>query len=307
MKFMKTRKITYNPQLSIRENAMINNVSEASIRLYIKSNNIDRRSDEKIKKSKTIQALKNKYPNITIREMQQQLGLSYNTIAKYLSINNELFLPLPKKISAFDLSKADNIIKSVSDSTDKILLSIMSLYNNSQPIECDLTYSKGVFWKKIQSPKFKFDKSPIDKNVRPLSETEKLPDNSFSSIIFDLPFLVKDEKSAKSSLISQRFDSFRSVDELYNVNSEMLALSYRLLTDKGLLVIKTMDIYHNGRQYWISDFVHSKAIETGFVLIDKFILVSQSKLLSPSGRVQHCARKWHSYFFVLRKIATDGM
>lgn len=300
MKFMKRRKITYNPQLSIRENAMINNVSEASIRLYIKSNNIDRRNDEKNKKSKTIQALKNKYPNITIREMQQQLGLSYNTIAKYLRINNNLF-STPPKISAFDLSKAENIIKSVSDSTNEILLSIMSLYNNSQLIECDLTYSKGVFWEKIQSPKFKFDKFPIDENVRPLSETEKLPDNSFSSIIFDLPFLVKDEKSAKSSLISQRFDSFRSVDELYHVNSEMLALSYRLLKDKGLLVIKTMDIYHNGRQYWVSDYVVTKAIETGFVLIDKFILLSKSKLLSPSGRVQHCARKWHSYFFVLKK------
>ena len=300
MKFMKRRKIAYNPQLSIRENAMINNVSEASIRLYIKSNNIDRRSDEKIKKSKSIQALKNKYPNITIREMQQQLGLSYNTIAKYLRINNNLF-STPPKISAFDLSKAENIIKSVSDSTNEILLSIMSLYNNSQLIECDLTYSKGVFWEKIQSPKFKFDKFPIDENVRPLSETEKLPDNSFSSIIFDLPFLVKDEKSAKSSLISQRFDSFRSVDGLYHVNSEMLALSYRLLKDKGLLVIKTMDIYHNGRQYWVSDYVVTKAIETGFVLIDKFILLSKSKLLSPSGRVQHCARKWHSYFFVLKK------
>lgn len=297
---MKRRKIAYNPQLSIRENAMINNVSEASIRLYIKSNNIDRRNDEKNKKSKTIQALKNKYPNITIREMQQQLGLSYNTIAKYLRINNNLF-STPPKISAFDLSKAENIIKSVSDSTNEILLSIMSLYNNSQLIECDLTYSKGVFWEKIQSPKFKFDKFPIDENVRPLSETEKLPDNSFSSIIFDLPFLVKDEKSAKSSLISQRFDSFRSVDGLYHVNSKMLALSYRLLKDKGLLVIKTMDIYHNGRQYWVSDYVVTKAIETGFVLIDKFILLSKSKLLSPSGRVQHCARKWHSYFFVLKK------
>ena len=301
MKFMKTRKITYNPQLSIRENAMINNVSEASIRLYIRSNNIDRRSDEKIRKSKTIQALKNKYPNITIREMQQQLGLSYNTIVKYLSINNNLFSSPPKKISAFDLSNADNIIKSVSDSTNEILLSIMSLYNNNELIECDLTYSKGIFWKDLQSPEYKYDKFPLNELVRPLVEAEKLPDNSLSSIIFDLPFLIKDEKSAKSSLVSQRFDSFRTVDELYQVNSEMLALSYRLLTDKGLLVIKTMDIYHNGRQYWISDFVHSKAIEIGFELLDKFILLSKSKILSPSGFAQHCARKWHSYFFVFRK------
>lgn len=55
----------------------------------------------------------------------------------------------------------------------------------------------------------------------------------------------------------------------------MLGLSYRLLKDNGLLVIKTMDIYHNGRQYWVSDYVVTKAIETGFVLIDKFILLSK--------------------------------
>ena len=30
-----------------------------------------------------------------------------------------------------------------------------------------------------------------------------------------------------------------------------------------------MDIYHNGRQYWVSDYVVTKAIETGFVLRDK--------------------------------------
>ncbi len=297
---MKKRQILYNPSLSVKDNAKINNVSEATIRLYIKNNNIDRRYDEKLVKLKAIQKLKDKQPNITVPELQRKLGLSYNTITKYLNNNIET-KKIEKKISAFDLSKADNIIKSVSDSTNEILLSIMSLYNNNEPIECDLTYSKGVFWEKIQSPKFKFDKFPIDENVRPLSETEKLPDNSFTSIIFDLPFLVKDEKSAKSSLISQRFDSFRTIEELYHVNSEMLALSYRLLKDKGLLVIKTMDIYHNGRQYWVSDYIIAKAIETGFVLIDKFILVSQSKLLSPSGRVQHCARKWHSYFLVYRK------
>lgn len=298
---MKQRQIKYNPSLSVKDNAKINNVSEATIRLFIKDNKIDRRYDSALSKEKSIIELKNKHPNMTIRQMQNRLGLSYNTITKYL-YNNGLIQNIKSgKISAYDLSNANNLIKSVSSSTDEILLNIMSLYNNNQPIECDLTYSRGIFWKTLTPPQYKYDKYPIYQYVNPLSEAKKLPDNSFSSIIFDLPFLVKDEKSAKSSLISQRFDSFRSVDELYHVNSEMLALSYRLLKDKGLLVIKTMDIYHNGRQYWVSDYVVTKAIETGFVLIDKFILLSKSKLLSPSGRVQHCARKWHSYFFVLKK------
>ena len=47
---MKKKKILYNPDISIEDNAKANGVSEATIRNYIKINGIDRRADEKLRK-----------------------------------------------------------------------------------------------------------------------------------------------------------------------------------------------------------------------------------------------------------------
>ena len=43
------KEIVYNPSHTIAQNAKNNGVSIATVRLYIKSNGIDRRYDEKLK------------------------------------------------------------------------------------------------------------------------------------------------------------------------------------------------------------------------------------------------------------------
>ena len=102
-------------------------------------------------------------------------------------------------------------------------------------------------------------------------------------------------------MVSQRFNSFRTVDELYQTNESMMKLAFRLLSSKGLLIMKTMDVNANGKQYWIGNNVQNIAYEIGFELVDTFILLSRTKILSTKGTQQHCARKWHSYFFVFKK------
>ena len=90
------------------------------------------------------------------------------------------------------------------------------------------------------------------------------------------------------------------MEEAFDTNLLMLTRAKRLLSDNGILVMKTMDCAYAGKQYWISDFVIQKAQEMGFELLDKFILLSNFRLFSKT-RHQHRARKFHSYFFVFRK------
>lgn len=296
------KEIVYNPQISIADNASFNQVSVASILKYIKDNNIDRRRDEMFRRYLLVKKIKKENKNISIRDIKKKTGLSYNTVVKYLNFDEENFKLKENKISGFDMSNSKNLVKTVSSSVSEILRGIALLYNNGNSFECDLTFSKGLFYKNLDPPKFKYDKYPLSENVKPLDEIlETDSSDLFNSVVIDLPFLVKDEKSAITSIISRRFTSFRSVQELYTANDSMLQLAYRLLVCRGILVIRTMDINYNSKQYWISDYVCNKALETGFELLDKFILVSNSKLLSPSGYAQHCARKWHSYFFVFKK------
>ena len=82
----------------------------------------------------------------------------------------------------------------------------------------------------------------------------------------------------------------------------MLQRSYRLLKDKGLLVVKTMDFNHGGKQLWVSDYIVQQASKLGLELIDKFILLAKNRLMG-RAHAQKTARKYHSYFFVFRKCA----
>ena len=290
----------YNPALSVKENAEALGCSEAAIKKYLRQNQMDRKYDSTYIRWKRIHDLKRQHPDYSLKRKSVELGYSINTIRKYEAMSeaelDESFRDTDK-VSNFDI-KNSNCVKSISKSQDEILLWIMQLYNDCKPFDADLTYSKGFFYKHIPEPPHKYDKYPQISGVKNLDEVDTLSDSSFASIVIDLPFIISDRHS--DSVIKDRFLYFDSVEEAFETNLLMLTRAKRLLSDSGILVMKTMDCAYAGKQYWISDFVIQKAQEMGFELLDKFILLSNFRLFSKTRR-QHRARKFHSYFFVFRK------
>ena len=289
----------YNPNLTIAENAQILGCSVVALKKYLKSKGVDKNFDAQYVRWSQIQNYYRKKPSATLKDAQKHLGYSINTIRRYKLLSIEE-LTISKrnieKVSSFDICNK-NSIKSISYNQDEILAWIMQLYNERQPFDCDLTASKCVFWNTLPRPKHLFDINPQIEGVKHLSETDLLDNDSFNSIIFDLPFIVS---TGSMNKIKTRFSYFESEDGLYKANDNMLKLSSRLLKDKGLLVVKTMDISNNGKQLWVSDYVLSQAQIMGFELIDKFILLSNLRIFSKTHH-QHIARKYHSYFFVFKK------
>ena len=299
---MKNVSLKYDPNLSIEDNAKKCGVTVHAIRKYIQANGIDRRHDAQLAKFLAVQKVRALKPHATVREIAEELGISQNTVRKYLNPANEPSIIGTEKVSKFELSKASQIIKSISNSQDEILYNILRLYVHTDTYDCDLTASIGVFYRGIiPKPQHLYDKYPQMENVRSLDEAFELPKECFHSIVLDLPFIVKDEASAQTSMVSQRFTSFLTMQELYDTNDTMLNLAYRLLKKKGYLIMKTMDIKYSGKQYWIGNYVQNKAQEIGFRLEDMFILISKTKVLSTGWHNQHSARKYHSYFFVFKK------
>ena len=147
-----------------------------------------------------------------------------------------------------------------------------------------------------------FDKYPQGEDVKPLEQASSLPACSLKSIVIDLPFMVQSCPTPKSqtSIMLDRFTSFGSIEELYEANRQMLQLAHGLLSPKGILVVKTQDIWKHGKQHWVSLYVINEANRLGFELIDQFILVAKTKLLR-KAYTKHCARKMHSYSLVFRK------
>jgi hypothetical protein len=273
--------------------------SVAAVRKFVRMKGIDRKYDVTFVRWKRIHDYCKENPEATNAEKKAALGYSINTIKKYENLSEEQIYKSKRdtwKVSDFDIRNR-NAIKSISNNQNEILGWILHLYNEDRTFEADLTASLLVFYKTIPTPKHLYDKYPQLPQVKDLKEVDALPDGSFSSIVYDLPFILSNNSS---SVIKERFTNFFSVEEMFTANDEMLERSYRLLQTDGLLVVKTMDTSINGKQYWVSDYVLRNAQDMGLELIDKFILTSSYRLISKT-KVQHLARKYHSYFFVFRK------
>lgn len=290
----------YYPELSIVENAAKNGVSIHAVRQYIKKHKIDRRTDELLRKRAIVTDLRKN--GKSLNEIVKITGYSPNTVRKYLhSFDIEEYRQHIniEKVSAFNSCDNQHVIRSVSGNQNDILRNILTLYIKENTFECDLTYSIGIFYQRLEKPKFKFDKFPQSDEVMPLDSAYSLPEGSIKSVVIDLPFIVC--PTPGNIMVKERFSAFCSEQELIDTNKEMLKLAYRLLAPNGYLVVKTQDTNHTGRQIWTSFIAQQYARELGFTMEDMFILVATHAIVGKTLIQQKHARKYHSYFFVFRK------
>ena len=303
----------YDAKLSIEDNAANCQVSVPTLNLWLRMNHVNRLYDSMYLRYKKVKDAQKKHPTWSIRRIADETMLSINTVRKYMGMK-EFEKPMSQdKISTFDTSKDDFIIKSINDDQQDILNNIIRLYIKEGYIQADFTFSTGQMYSdnRVPIPQLRFDKYPtqgkgknrvhgLKDGIFALSDAERIEDDTLHSCIVDLPFLVTKKEWTKNCKMHQRFNSFNDMKEATEANKYMLKLSYEKLMKKGIMIMKTQDIYTAGRQLWFSHYVHEWAEEQGFKVIDKFILTSEKRMLS-SGMNQKCARKYHSYFFVFKK------
>jgi len=212
----------------------------------------------------------------------------------------------------------DTIIRNTSYSQKEILKNIMTLYNNGEAFDCDITASQLKFYLKnrgdeyeLPVPKHLFDVYPQSEDVKQIVPFQKIPmdDNSLGSIVFDPPFVISPKtcKSAlegkdKSCLMFKRFSSFYPVSELYYNYYWWLKESYRTLKEDGILVVKCMSTVSGGYQHNSEEYVFMAAMSLGFYCVDKFILNAKARLISGAKYKKQChSRKYTSVFYVFQK------
>ncbi len=184
----------------------------------------------------------------------------------------------------------------------------MELYDIER-FDLDCTYSKGVFWKTLPQPIHKTDLYPqSDKVVKADSGDLPFEDNSMSSVMFDPPFIIEGKNTyhktkAGSSIIAKRFEGYFNFEELKAHYFRTLKESYRLLKNDGLLVMKCQDIVSSGKNHFTHCMVMQMAIDIGYCPQDMFVLISKNRINSfgTKWQRQYHARKYHSYFWVLKK------
>lgn len=198
-----------------------------------------------------------------------------------------------------DIFTVKKYIKSVSSDQTEILESIIKLYV-PDGFECDVTYNKGTFYKSIKKPHYKFDINPIGPEVVK-ADCRNLPleDAKVKSLVCDLPFICSWRKDSYETKNEKLYTTVRGINNLIQMNYDAMKEALRVLTKKGILVIKCQDTVYANKNYFISVLIYNEAIKLGFTPIDLFIKITKSKFNFNQSQIT--ARKHHSYFWVFRK------
>jgi hypothetical protein len=193
-------------------------------------------------------------------------------------------------------------ISTISYSNDEIIKDIMSLYGIKR-FDLDCTYSKGVFWERLPQPKHKTDIEPQTKDtIKANSEELPFDNSSLESVMFDPPFLAG--LYNKKGRMFDRFSGFRRMTDLWEYYRKSIFEIYRVLDEEGILVFKCQDVVSENKQWFSHSYIMNVAIEAGFYPQDLFILLSKHRMVGANHQRQFHARKFHSYFWVLRKTKT---
>lgn len=124
---MKTSKIlSYDPTLSVEENASNNNVTTAAIRSYIQARGIDRSTDRQIFLFHKIKNYAGSHTDAKATEIASALGLSANTVRKYLKMDDPP-KPKEKKTAILNQKERPQLIP-ISDNQNSILKAILAIH-----------------------------------------------------------------------------------------------------------------------------------------------------------------------------------
>jgi hypothetical protein len=198
-------------------------------------------------------------------------------------------------------------IQSVSYDQDYIIKSIMELCG-IRWFDADLTYGNGGFWKNLPEPLFKFDLDPQTHDTQMASSVNvPMNDGSLESVMFDPPFLTYIKSGREhNSVMGKRFSGYWRYEELEEHYRGTISEAHRLLSKKGIFVIKCQDIIHNHKMHC----THANIIKWSeglFRLKDLFILAAKTRMPIPQTegakkKVQKHARIHHSYFMVMERL-----
>ena len=212
------------------------------------------------------------------------------------------------------VDNSEIVYSTYTGSNSSVLKQILRLYVPIGSHVIDLTYGKGRFWADIPIDDYCLWRNDIaggcDFAVDALGAGDFFPEDVFGAVVIDPPYAVK--PSGKSGQVrgadgKRDAGSYGTTARFGATDAENLewyrsvaAEAHRLLKPDGYLILKTQDQYNGGCQQF-KGFALTD-IE-GYVCEDLFIVVQSGKpIWDPKWKIQHHARKNHSYFLVHRAV-----
>jgi len=202
----------------------------------------------------------------------------------------------------------DLVFSAYQGGNEEVMPQVMSLYVPPGSIVADVTFGRGVFWKRVPVGRYELRATDLGTGV----DCRSLPyaNDSIDCVVFDPPYMHTPGGSAHVN--HQNYESYyrnnqppnggkKYHDAVLDLYFSAAREAHRVLRGKGIYVVKCADEVCANRQRLTHVEIINELGGYGFVIEDLFVVVRRNKPgLSRVVKQVH-ARKNHSYFLVFRK------
>lgn len=215
---------------------------------------------------------------------------------------------IKKRKSPAGDSTNDLVLSAHVGTNDEVFPLILSLYVEPGSTVADVTYGKGVFWRKVPANAYKLLSSDIATGV----DCRKLPyeDNSIDCVVFDPPYMHTPGGTAhvnhqnyegyyKNNEANSEKKYHEAVLDLYFVAARE---AWRVLREGGVYIVKCQDEVCANQQRLTHIELINQLQKDGFIPEDLFVVVRTGRPGVSRLLTQAHARKNHSYFIVFLKL-----
>jgi tRNA G10 N-methylase Trm11 len=189
---------------------------------------------------------------------------------------------------------------------------ILKLYVPKDKVIADVTYGRGVFWRKVDKSDYELKISDIKDGI----DCRELPykRSSIDCVVLDPPYMHT-PGTAYGGRRHKGYESYYrnneskpSSDKKYH--DAILDLYYkasreakRVLKPNGILIIKCQDTVCSNQQRLTHVELINKLKSMKYAIEDLFVVIRNNRPGMSRVKNQYHARKNHSYFLVFRKTS----
>jgi len=198
---------------------------------------------------------------------------------------------------------------------EDVFSQLISLYVMPGSTVADVTYGRGVFWKKVPNGQYRL----LTTDLRDGIDCRKLPykEATLDCVVFDPPYMHTPGGTAHVN--HQNYETYyrnnvadngsgkkyhEAVLDLYFKSARE---AHRVLRNEGIYIVKCGDEVCANQQRLTHVELINELTQNGFIIEDLFVLLRNNRPgVSRVIRQVH-ARKNHSYFLVFRKSKKKRM
>lgn len=201
----------------------------------------------------------------------------------------------------------DLVFSACTGTNDEVFPYVLSLYVEPGSTVADVTYGKGVFWRKVPEEAYRLLATDLADGVD--CRDLLYEDSTIDCVVFDPPYMHTPGGTAHAN--HQNYESYYQNNQASSKKKYHEAVldlyftaareAWRVLKKGGIYIVKCQDEVCANRQRLTHVEIINALDECGFVVEDLFVVVRRGKPgVSRLLRQAH-ARKNHSYFVVFIK------